>query len=604
MPLLCYHTSMNLHFSTGSVVGKKSDTHWAQVLKTSQAFGVVEVRDEEGKAQEKGMHIIRALTEKLDAPDLPLPELFRFVDTLRDTVVRTILLCIPQGDGMTVILYGEGIVYLKRDGQLAKLRSREGTISGKVRSGDMIYLASRTLQYLISEEELVQFFDHLSAEEIAEKLAFHLHEENGSDGYAGLFVEITVDEMPEKKRLFPRPAIQYKKRLFEWSRPVRGAFHKVRSLDARITIVLLLLFAVSIIIGIRNEAQGRSGKEAEKTIIEVQRLYDEGMALIDLNALKSRDRLLEAKTLLLTAQKTISPKTKEGRQLEDLEKKIADALPRATQEYDAQPELFFDVSLLKPNTRVTSWALSDDMMALLDGQSRTLFSLAASSKSGKVVGGGSAFDGASLVGLHGDTAYILVGEGVHALSLKDLSVKQFVVRRAPEWGTIRGFIAFGGNLYLQDVDKSRIWKYVGTQSKEASEAGVIKGFSELREYLNPDTLPDLSKTLNFAIDGSVWLGTSQGQVMKFTQGKDDPFIPKGVEPELGSTLFVYTDDNCDFVYVLDRDNKRVVVFEKNGTYKAQYHIQGDVAPSGLAVSESLKKIFLFIDGKIYAIDLK
>lgn len=607
---VCYDKDMSLRFTTGSIVGKKSDIHWAQTLKAPRGFGVVEVRDEEGKAQEKGMHIIRALTEKLEDPDATVSDIFRVVDGLRDSVARTILLCVPQDDGVAVILYGEGIVYLKRDGQLARLRSREGTISGKIRPGDIIFLASRTLQYLVSEEELMQVFDHLPAEEIAEKVAFHLHEKNGSEGYAGLFIEVTSPDTPDRKPAFSDHGKSYMKKFSELSRHSRGALKRFRSLDIRITAVLLLIFFISVIMGIRNEMAHRQGAEAQKSLKEIERLYDEGIALIDLNGLKSRDRLLEAKALLDASQKTIAPKTKEGRQLEELAQKIADALPRATQEYEATPELFFDVALLKPSARITGWALSDNVMALLDSQSRTIFSLGMSSKSGKVIGGGSAFDGASLIGLHGDTVYILVNDGIHALSLNDMSVKPRVIARASEWGTIQGFVAFAGNLYLQDTTHSRIWKYVRIQTKEKDKEATttattpLFSFSELREYLNPDTLPDLSKTLTMAIDGSVWLGTSQGQVLKFTQGKDDPFIPKGLEQNFGQMVFVYTDDDCEFVYVLDRDNKRVVVFEKNGTYKAQYHIAADVAPSGLAVSEELKKIFLFIDGKIYAVELK
>jgi len=610
---------MNLHFSTGAVVGKKSDTHRAQVIKTSYGFGVVEIRDEEGKAQEKGMRLIKSITEQFELSDQTIASVFSSIDTLWDATCRTILLCVPQGESVTVLLRGEGVVYLKRDGQLAKLRSSEGTISGKIYPTDMIVLASRTFQDLVQEEDLLHIFDHLTAEEVAEKLAFHLHEhDHEHDGYAGLCIEaIGSHEHIHENQAVAVPYMQknvfasFKKKtgvmrthVTGIRQKIRPIMQKLRSLDVRITVLLLVLFIISIVVGVRNEFVSKKDQEASVTIKEIQRLYDEGIALLDLNALKSRDRLLEAKSLITTAQKTVSTKTKEGRQLEELNRQITEVLPRATQDYEVTPELFFDVALLKSGAKITQWALSDDQMALFDQATKTIFSLNVSSKSGKVIGGGSGFDSANLIALHGDTVYALMADGISTIDMKTSLAKQLIIKKAPEWGTIRGFVSFGGNLYLQDVDKSRIWKYVATETKDASASAKIKGFSELREYLNPDTLPNLSQTLNMAIDGSVWLGSTQGQVVRFTQGKENTFYPKGVEPSLGVTLYVYTDDNCTFVYVYDKDNKRIVLFEKDGTYKAQYHLNTDMTISGLVASEKNSKVLFIADGKLYSFLLK
>ena len=131
-----------------------------------------------------------------------------------------------------------------------------------------------------------------------------------------------------------------------------------------------------------------------------------------------------------------------------------------------------------------------------------------------------------------------------------------------------------------------------------------KGFSELREYLNPDTLPDLSRATGMAIDGSVWAGTSDGKILRFTEGQENTFVPKGVSPGFGSFLLVAGSDEGDHIYVLDRDNKRVVVLDRDGTYLAQYSWQGTIVVTQMVVSEKLKKILLLADGKIYAISLK
>jgi hypothetical protein len=67
---------------------------------------------------------------------------------------------------------------------------------------------------------------------------------------------------------------------------------------------------------------------------------------------------------------------------------------------------------------------------------------------------------------------------------------------------------------------------------------------------------------------------------------------------------VYASDEIKYLYVLDRENKRVVMLEKDGTYLSQYVWESVLAPTHMVVSESLKKILLVADGKIYALELK
>jgi hypothetical protein len=107
-----------------------------------------------------------------------------------------------------------------------------------------------------------------------------------------------------------------------------------------------------------------------------------------------------------------------------------------------------------------------------------------------------------------------------------------------------------------------------------------------------------------AIDGSVWLGSSNGRIWKFTGGKEDTFLPQGVDPAFGKNLRVYINDTTNNMYVLDVGNKRVVVLQKDGTYLAQYAWTDPIIPTQLVVSEEQKKIYLLAGGKLYSISLK
>ena len=121
---------MDQQFITGTIVGRKSDSAWAQVIKTPYAFGVIEVEDEDGEAQRLGMDIVHRVTKAVSEPLPSIQKFFSFLDSLWQPKIQTLLLCVPMGNSMTVILRGSGVVYLKRDGHIARLRSSEGTISG------------------------------------------------------------------------------------------------------------------------------------------------------------------------------------------------------------------------------------------------------------------------------------------------------------------------------------------------------------------------------------------------------------------------------------------------------------------------------------------
>jgi len=595
---------MDQQFITGTIVGRKSDSAWAQVIKTPYAFGVVEVEDEDGEAQRLGMDIVHQVTQAVSEPFPSIQKLFSFIDSLWQPKIQTLLLCVPIQNTMTVILRGSGVVYIKRDGHIARLRSREGTISGVIHPKDILFLSSKTCLNGVSEEEFFSFFDHQDAPDIAEKLALHLHQKNDNVGYAGLFVEVKGGEVKSGREDFA-PSETYKEeqlpstqkqsrlknRIFYRIRPL---FRSLRTIDIRITGVLLLLFIFCIGVGIIRERSGRKTTEVTKTIEEGQHLYDEGVALLDLNLVKSRERLVAAKQLVEKSKQTVSPKTKEGRMLGELEKKIGEALPKATKEYEATPELFFDVSLLKTGSSINTFNFYEDTMVFLDTNNKTVFTLQLSSKNGQIVAGGGTLDGSRYVAIHGDRVYVFAPEGIHVVNLSDKSIKPLVIKKAADWISIKAMTAFGGNIYLLDSGKGRIWKYVATAS----------AFSDTREYLNPDFFPDLSKTTNLTIDGSVWLGTTTGSVIRFTQGKEDVFIPKGVDPPFSNSLMVFTDDNCTNVYVLDSENHRVVVLEKDGMYKSQYKYPSTFTSSAIAASEKLGKLFLFSDGKLYTVSLK
>ncbi|MFZ5845465.1 MAG: hypothetical protein ACOY0S_03290 [Patescibacteria group bacterium] len=611
---------MRIKAIVASVVGKTNEREWGQVLLSPDAYGVIEVADIHGEARQRGVEILSRLTAGLAQAPKSLKEVADLAQSLDSKLLRTLLLLVPVGNVVYLVLRGKGAVYLKREEKVACLMEAPGEISGEVAQGDTLLLASQGFTQVFTARDLTGVFDHLAPSEVSEKLTLLLHEKDGVYGSAALIFQVAELVSPENEELVPSPKIAPSPtRPALWRRPLRGRIthlaqalplplkNRLRAVKHRlvpggrinrlgllVTLILIVLFGVSVVLGLRRQAAERRSQVVTQALAQAQHAFDEGVALLPLSPVKGRERLLTAREILASLTRSVNPRSGEGRELAALYQKVTDNLTQAMQIVRASPQLFFEASLLKKGATITHFSLVGDALGMVDGPGKAVYVLSVESKKAEIIAGGELYQGASQVAVLGDKLYTLVEAGIHAARTSDKKTLPLVIKKDPEWNTIKSLVAYGGNLYLLDTGKSRIWKYVATET----------GFSPLREYLNPDTLPNLQNATSMAIDGSVWVGTTSGKFWRFTAGRENTFIPQGVEPALGDNLVVATSDTVKNLYVLDSQNRRVVVLDKDGTYLAQYVWEGNFNPQDLVVSERHKKILLLSDGKIYALDLK
>lgn len=357
--------------------------------------------------------------------------------------------------------------------------------------------------------------------------------------------------------------------------------------------ILLLLFALSVVLGIRKQAATKKNVQLLSAVSTAKHALEEGVALIELNPIKGRERLNEGKSVLAPLLQTVSSRTPEGREVEQLYKKITDNLTVAMHIVEAPLTMYYDMSLLKKNATADVLARDGSVVYISDRSTNTIYSMDLGTKNAHVLGGGDSVKHISYLDVHGEVVYIFSDDGVVEIRNGEKKPK-IVVRKDEKWGAITSLSVFGGNIYLLDTQKSRIWKNVA----------ITSGFSETREYLNPDTLPDISRTSGMSIDGSIYLGSNTGTIFRFTQGKENTYEPKGVDPAMTGPIKVYTSDDTKYLYVLDTQNNRVVVLDKDGLYISQYKYSGASNISDFTVFETEKKILLSSAGKLYTIDLK
>lgn len=615
---------MRVKSLVGLVVGPVDENRWGQVLMQPAGYGVVEIQNKEGRAQEIGAHLLSSLGAALASGVSSLKALEKIVDDVMGEGVRSIVVFVPLGRIVYVAVGGAGSVYIKRGNQIAVLAQAAGGISGEVREGDTLLLASGGFSQMLSHEDISSFFDHDPPEVVAEKLTIALHEKTGGEGSVALVyqVERFEEDSPPPPPVDPMPIVTRTHiPLNSLRMHIKHLRERPKDFKKLAVITLGTLFLVSVLLGIWKQTAARSNRAALAAVVDAQHAFDEGVALLELNPVKGRQRLTQAKEQLDPFVSSVNPRTKEGRQLTSLYQQIQDYLTQSMQITNAAPALFYDMTLMKKEAAASTFALEGKTIIVLDVPGTTAYRIDTTTKNASIVAGGEALTGATLLTFHGDRIYALTPSGVMEFRVGEKK-SSLVIKKDDQWGAIASVAAFGGNLYLLDTQKSRIWKYVAVENagalnaeslsaspdsigaSESAQPAARSGFSALREYLNPDTLPIFSNATNMSIDGTVWVGSRTGHIFHFVSGREETFTPKGVEPAIGNDTLVYASDETKNVYIFDRQNNRVVVVDRDGTYLSQYQWNESLDVRALAVSEAEHRIFLLVAGKIYSLELK
>ena len=364
-------------------MGPVDATRWGQVLVLPHAYGILEIEDTQGHAQQEGIGILSQMGQLLSEPVVSLKAVEEIADRVARPIVQTLILLVPVGNVVYLVIRGKGVIYLKRGEELASLMHQDGAVSGEARDGDTFLLASVGFSTVLSHKELTGLFDHQPPPEIAEKLTLLLHEKTQGEGSVALVFGI--------KEVLPVV-------------PLR---HHPRKLKALLVVGLAFLFATSVVLGIYKQTTVKKNQQVNTALIDGQQALEEGVALLELNPVKGRERLNEAKQLLDPLMHTISKRTIEGRRLATLYQQVTDNLTQAMQVVQSPMTLYYDVSLLKKGAVASNIARDGDSLVISDQVTNTDYQLNISSKNAQIAGGGNLLKNLSFVGVRGDSIYII-----------------------------------------------------------------------------------------------------------------------------------------------------------------------------------------------------
>lgn len=572
-----------------------SSTVWGQTLQLPQAYAVLEVVLTSGDAREEGISILTRLSRMVSRSSLSRFEITNIMRQVGGSEIKSLVVIIPRGDFVTIAIRGSGQVLMRRGKTFATLLKHQGMITGQVKPGDTLLLLSAYATEAVSGQESSLFSEHLHPKEIAATLSFTFAESKTAGGIpVGLVVSIPASFEPEmvenKLPTITRSSVIPHYKLSTLKTVITSLRTDKQARAKAIAIVCVLFFVLSVALGIYRQQTDSRVRMVRQAVENAEKLLGEGSALVDVQPEEAKTVLLEAQNILAPHLGANLPKGRDGKKISELSLKIQDTVQLVLKIYNQEPQLFFDADFLQKGRAISHMTVGDDEVALVDATTGMVGIVSIPSKDGEIVTGGDDYKNSQSLFFIDQDIMVASKDSLIRLTAGEDTATKVLAADVP-WDLVT---TFSGNIYSVDKAAGDVWRYTAEGNT----------FAEKNAYFQIDINPDLTSVTNISIDGSIWMGSTIGKIFRYTQGRDDPFLLRGLDQGLGNVVQVWASQESDFVFVLDQDNHRVVMVNKSGVYKAQYVYPESYNPTQFGVSERNKKIFLLHQGKIFSISVE
>ncbi len=589
------YTHIQPTITSEKITATPTATSWAQTYHAGHLFAVLSLTQDEEKTDEEktlaavGKDIINSLEEEYFT--LETKSLSAIKDALQTTVAKipkeitasllvAAIIANPKATSakrkeiLYLFVLGKGQVALKRNDTITPLLQETSELtgaSGFLQDDDIVVVQTESFISLIPKEKILTALSQNKIADAAETLAPLVHEtENG--GACAIFINYrsNVPEKPlkEEKETMPLPPpptieetpVAHKPSLFQQITERIGKIKQrqfalsqaklkpKKILFLGVAILIAAIFVGGIMTTIQKQKHAETVALFQSIYPEAQKKYDEGQSLTGLNKNLAHDNFLEAEKILKDGQKKFPQGSNEYDQIASLLKKTEEALNNTGQiaavdakETDAKNSPVLEAMIKNTDAK---YAASDEK-----------------------------------------NVYLLTADAITT------SAKKTLIKNDNTWSDPAGIGVYLGSLYVLDRKAGQLIKFPVTSD----------GFGKQNYFTSA---PDLSKASSLAIDGSVFILSSDGTIAKFTKGTAENFKVTSVDKGLKNPSAMVTTIDGDKLYVLDNGNSRIVVLNKSGTYQAQYQTKIAASAKTIDVNEKDKKIFLLNGNKVYEIEMK
>ena len=210
--------------------------------------------------------------------------------------------------------------------------------------------------------------------------------------------------------------------------------------------------------------------------------------------------------------------------------------------------------------------------------------LVLSDSGGSVIAAGSRADQKTIIFMTDDPRVVEYREGI----LNPMQTED------ENWKKGLDLKTYGRFMYLLSPTDNQIWKYERRRSNYSASTAYNTG-------------ADLSESVSFAIDGNIYVLGAGGTIQKIFRGNKEEYDFRDL-PSIaftGPNLKIFTSAELDYLYVLDPDNQRLLMFTKGdrfATYKRQI-LYGLDDVRDFVVDENGQRVSLVTGEKVYEFSL-
>ncbi len=485
-----------------------------------------------------------------------------------------------------LVTRGGGKVCISRGSVFQTLIEGTQTSSGYMQDQDLVVLTNSLFTARTSESTLRRFIQDQDPQEIVESLAPDLKSADDT-GLIALFARyrkgasedqyVENTEVVEDAAVMPAQTAQVVAQEPMYALPQQNhmntaaptARFNIKNLWARmpvgnslgkkatfaLLIILVGVFIWSVILGNQRRVRNAFIKKVETEAQAIDSQLDEASSLTTSNVDRSLELLAAAKDSYATLKEEAdAKKLSDLEQLKGIDSRIKEAEKSIKKEEETATEEFYDLNLIEKGASATSMYYDGTTLTMLDPDEAKVYMLSLEKKS-VVTRKDNKVDGASFVAMHQEEPYVFsMSNGIFRIT--DDKV-ELLVEKDDEWGSIKDFAMYSGNIYILDTEKDEIYKYLVAEG----------GYSGKNSYIKSGKA-DLGKATALTIDGSVYI-TLGSKVLKYEFGNSvelDLKLPTSDDVDFDD---IYTSRDVDNLYLLDKESKRIFVVSKEGEFLKQ-----------------------------------
>lgn len=566
----------------GKIVATPTPSSWSQAYNAGGLFAVVSLSSDivsEAEEQDKDEDVTEAiertarkksdnslqilgkqLLDTLEEEYFTLEEknletihkaLLTTLEKIPEEITVSLLVTAISRTTLYAFLVGKGEILLARNNTYSKLLEDTKndraihSVSGTLVGGDRVIMETESFARLIPLSKILPLENPQEAAETLSPLVHHKGDGNATAIFISHIVASPIVDESVLENEEPTPSLiqKIKAAMPQLSIPSINLLKNNQRPYVLIAGIILVILVGSVLIALQKRQEAKSQALFTQVSKAAGAKYDEGQSLLGLNKNLARDDFASALKIIDENKAKFSKGSKQEEELSKLAQKINEALSGSSQNVEVVEGKNAVLELEKDSSAL--YATDDD-----------------------------------------STLYALDSAGVSTTDKKSSKSKKII---AKDWSEPAGLGVFLGNVYVADKKASQIYKFAsGSYTKS--------------NYFRDS--PDISHATSIAIDGSIYVLSSDGDVQKFTRGKQDSFTVSGLDTKLSSPTRIYTSPDVKNVYILDTRNARIVALDKNGAFQEEYKSKLFKEARDLVAAEKDKKLFILIKDKIYQTDLK